>query len=67
MDLSKLDGYKTYIGAAGFGLLGVYYLVLGDTAHAMEYFMMAVSLYGMRQAIAKPVEVKEPLVEKKAE
>lgn len=59
MDLSKLDGYKSYLGAAGCALLGLYYLWTGDTAHGMEFLMLALSIAGLRNAVQKTVEAKK--------
>ena len=56
--LSKLDGYKTYIAAAGALALAWYYYTQGDTSHALEMVTFAMALFGLRSAINKPVEVK---------
>lgn len=59
MDILKsLDGYKTYLGALGFALAALYYWQNGDPQHAYEYAMLALSIFGLRASIAKPVEVK---------
>lgn len=55
--LKLLDGYKTYIGAAGFALLGVYHLIQGEGAKATEYFAYALSILGIRHAITKSTGV----------
>ncbi len=58
-DLLKLvDGYKTYLGAGGFALLGLFYLSQGLTDKAGEMFLAALGLVGLRSAVekAKPVE-----------
>lgn len=56
--LKSLDGYKSYIGAAGLLLAAWYFYQQGDTAHALELLAAAASVVGLRHALAKPVEVK---------
>lgn len=48
-----LDGYKTYIAAAGFVLLAAYHAIEGDFEEASKYFAMALGFLGVRHAIAK--------------
>ena len=52
----RLDGYKTYLAALGFALLGTYRLYDGRWEGAAEMILVAMATASLRQAIArKPV------------
>lgn len=51
--LKPLDGYKTYLAAAGLGLLAVVDVLNGDMTAAGEKFLAALAVLGVRHAIAK--------------
>lgn len=57
--MNYLDGYKTYIGALGFGLIALYHLYLGQHDRAMEDVMAAIGLLGLRGAVAKVEEASK--------
>ena len=56
--LTKFDGYKTYIGGAGFMALALYYLLGAnpDYAQAATYFSLALTAMGLRHAVSKATE-----------
>ena len=51
--MNILDGYKTYIAAAGLVGLAIYQLSTGDVATAVQSVLAAIGLFGVRNAIAK--------------
>lgn len=55
--LAWLDGKKTYIGAAGMAVLGVYLLLQGDYQNAVWLLSEATGVGGLRAAIAKLIAV----------
>lgn len=50
--LDLLKGKKTYLAAAGFGLLAVYSFYEGDYVKAREYALAALAVFGLRNAIS---------------
>lgn len=48
MKLNFLDGYRTYIGAAGLFGMGVYRLSEGDYSQAVTDFSLALAALGIR-------------------
>ncbi len=48
-----LDGYKTYVAAVAWLVLGIFEYSNGNTAQALTYFAAAASLVGLRSAVAK--------------
>lgn len=46
-----LKGKITYLAAAGFALLAVYSVYVGDYAKAQEYFLAALTAFGLRRAV----------------
>lgn len=57
--MNYLDGYKTYIGALGFGLIALYHLYLGQHDRAAEDALAALGLLGLRGAVAKVEEASK--------
>lgn len=53
MNLDFLSGYKTKIGAAGFALVALYYLLDGNMIEAGKMASLAIGLLGLRMAIEK--------------
>lgn len=51
--LDWVNGRKTYLGAAGFALLGVVALANGDYSQAATYLSLAMTAVGLRHAISK--------------
>jgi alcohol dehydrogenase class IV len=51
-------GYKSYIAAAGFGLLALYHAIEGNTEKAAEFVTAALAVVGIRHALTatKPTE-----------
>lgn len=47
------QGYKTYLAAGAWLVLGIYEYSNGNAAQAMTYFAAAASLVGLRSAVAK--------------
>lgn len=47
-----MNGYKTYMAAAGLFGLAIYQASQGDFASAMDSAMKALGLFGLRSAIA---------------
>ncbi len=54
--LSWIDGYKVYLAAGGFALLGLYYLSENQYDLAMQNFTAALGAWGLRHAIAKQTD-----------
>ena len=46
-----LQGYRTYAAAGGLVLLGLVELSDGNSAKALEYFLQALGLFGLRRAL----------------
>lgn len=51
--MNFLNGYKTYIAAAGFGLLAMSHLMSGDINGAMPFVLQGLGLLGIRMAISE--------------
>ena len=51
-----LKGSKTYLAAAGFALLGLYYLLNGQMEKAGQSFLAALTAVGLRSAIGTPAQ-----------
>lgn len=51
--LDVLNGKKTYIGAVGFALVAIWYVLTGDMQAAGTAASMAIALAGIRHAIEK--------------
>lgn len=51
--LNMVDGYKTYIAAAGLFGLSLYQLSAGQYDQASQTFFAALAAAGLRNAIAK--------------
>ena len=47
-----LSGWKSYLAAAGFVLVAGYYAYHGQQERAVEMFLLALSVAGLRSAIA---------------
>lgn len=54
--ISAIDGYKTYIAAAGFAGLAVYHLTQGEIDGTIDAAGKALAAAGLRHAIAKASE-----------
>ncbi len=60
----RLDGYKTYLAAIGFALLGFYKLADGRWEDAAEMILVALATASLRHAIArKPVAKSDHFLE----
>lgn len=60
----RLDGYKTYLAAFGFGLLGCYRIYDGRWEGAAEMGLVALATASLRHAIArKPVPAPRHFLE----
>lgn len=51
--LNWLEGYRTYIGAAGLLGLALYQFSVGEYAAAAESFGLALVAFGLRKAVDK--------------
>ena len=51
--MTFLQGYKTYVAAAGFIGLAVYQWSNGDLTGAWQSVLAALTAFGLRQAIAE--------------
>jgi len=51
--LKALDGYKTYLAAAGLFGLALYHFSVGDFSIGMESLMAALAVFGVRNAMAR--------------
>lgn len=52
--LNKLAGYKTYLAAAGFVLVGLSQYTAGDYTGAYQSFAAALAAAGLRHALDRP-------------
>lgn len=50
--MNIINGYKTYIAAAGLLGLALYQFSAGDIPSAIQSIMAALAAFGLRQAIA---------------
>ena len=50
--MKYLTGWKSYVGAAGFLALAVFYYLNGQPEKAMEMVLAALGLLGLRHAIS---------------
>lgn len=48
-----LDGYKTYLAAAGLFGLALYQVSVGEYTGALETFFAALAVFGVRHAMAR--------------
>lgn len=63
---SFLDGYKTYVAAAGMFGLALFQFSTGDYGGAWQSLMAALAAVGVRHAVQKAVtEAEAPAVEEK--
>ena len=53
--MNVLNGYKTYIAAAGLFGLALYQLSTGNVETAVQSFLGGLAVLGVRNAIAKSV------------
>ena len=60
----RLDGYKTYLAALGFALLGAYRFYDGRWEGAAEMMLVCLATASLRHAIArKPTAPRSPFLE----
>lgn len=59
MNFNFLDGWKTYLAALGLLGLSFWQFSQGQFELGTQSFMAALAAFGLRQAIDKPVVVKE--------
>ena len=60
----RLDGYKTYLAAIGFAVLGAYRVYDARWEGAVEMFLVALATASLRHAIArKPTPVLDHFLE----
>lgn len=58
--LQWIDGKKTYLAAAVFACLAVFYFWQGENALAGHYALTALAIAGLRHAVAKVTPAKPP-------
>jgi hypothetical protein len=51
--LKSLDGYKTYVAAAGFAGLALYQFTQGDATAGFQSLLAALGAVGLRHAVSK--------------
>ena len=60
--LKKLDGYKTYIAAAGLFGLSLFQVSQGQFETAIQSFMGGLAAIGVRHAVTKNAEEQKNLI-----